>query len=72
MDSIYELWAWNRHIEEQPTLREAGPGAWPLRSLGAKLARASGDEGVHSVWVQSGDGAVVWSAGEKYAELHDA
>lgn len=34
------------------------------------LAKASGDEGVSSVWVRERGWNIVWSAGEKWRELH--
>lgn len=67
-DPVFELWA-RSSGEDRPWLRETGIEG-ELRSEGARLARASGEEGVMSVWVQAPDGSVVWSAGEKWAELH--
>ena len=66
----YRLWA--RSAEQaKATLRYWGNYQPRLVSEGERLARASGDEGVMSVWiVDTRNGSIPWSAGEKYAELH--
>jgi hypothetical protein len=66
-DKRFELWARSTG-EEAPSLRATGE-EWTLRSEAARLASASGDEGVMSVWVQDAAGKVVWSAGEKAEAL---
>jgi hypothetical protein len=66
MAETFELWGRSSN-EEQPTLRPIGT-EHQLRSEGARLARASDDEGVLSIWVKSPSGEIVWAAGEKAAE----
>lgn len=57
--------------ETRSRFRGAGPVA-ELEAEAQRLARASGEEGVLSVWVQAPNGSVLWSAGEKWDELHPA
>lgn len=66
--AYFELWARSRE-EAAPSLRQSSPEAFVLETEGIRLARASGDEGVMSVWVQDCDGKVLWAAGEKSAGL---
>jgi hypothetical protein len=67
-DETFQLWA-RSPDEVEPSLRRTGE-QWPLEVEAERLAKASGDEGVMSVWVQNDrDGGVVWSAGEKATEL---
>lgn len=67
--AAYKLWA-RSPWEESPSLRASGFSQPLLRSEGEQLARASGDAGVMSVWVEDANGQVSWSAGEKWNELH--
>lgn len=38
-------------------------------SLALRIARATGEEGALSVWVETAEGVVTWAAGEKATEL---
>lgn len=64
------LWARSQD-EPKPTLREQG-NEDRLLFEAQRLASASGDEGVMSVWVATSWGDILWSAGEKATELQTA
>lgn len=62
---LFELWARSAD-EPEPSLRDTYRHREDAEDEAARLARASGADGVMSVWVEGSDsGVVVWCAGEK-------
>lgn len=65
----FKVWA-RRSDQNTPRVRARFKRAEDAEVLAVGLARASGTDGVMSVWVErAADGEVIWSAGEKAAEI---